>query len=363
MYAQAPRFTPRVPLSLFLFIIACLSVGTETSHSRIADSRPPPTTTHSYIRMWKWSDAAISRLGNGVTSGFDKAVAFSPDENHVAFVSGNSIWIHDIKTASRLTQPKGGHVSSIKSLAYSPDGLILAAGTGGGQVQLWEVKSGRLLDLLTRNEPASAVDTLTFSPDGNILASGTKDEIKLWDIKIRGHLATLQDRKHRIVSLAFSPDGKSLASRAEHDNVILWEVATGKKLAALKYPRHVADVYDQVTRHFNTAKLAATDVRKTAIEDVIAEFQNIIKTYAGTKYSDLALVQIGEAYMMLADEADEYWNDALDYFDRLWVKYADAPPVDAQVAKALRYAQSQVAAITSFMESNNIHRHTTGGSD
>ena len=67
--------------------------------------------------------------------------------------------------------------------------------------------------------------------------------------------------------------------------------------------------------------------------------------------------------MILADEEDKYWNDALDYFDKLWVKYTDAPPVDAQVAKALRYAQSQVATITSFMESNNIHRRTTGGSE
>ena len=156
---SSTTFHSRVPLSLFLFIIACLSVGTETSHSRIADSRPPPTTTHSYIRMWKWSDAAISRLGNGVTSGFDKAVAFSPDENHVAFVSGNSIWIHDIKTASRLTQPKGGHVSSIKSLAYSPDGLILAAGTGGGKVQLWEVKSE---------------DYSIYSPGMNLLVLSTR---------------------------------------------------------------------------------------------------------------------------------------------------------------------------------------------
>lgn len=230
MYVQAPRFTPQLPHTLFLCTIACLSVWTEISHSRVADSQPPPTTTHSDIRLWKWSDAAILRLGKGVARGPDEAVALSPDENHLAFVSGNSIWIYDIETASRLTQLNDGHASSIESLAYSPDGLVLAAGTGHGKVQFWDVKSGRLLYSLTRHAPASAVDTLTFSPDGNILASGTKDEIKLWDVKIRGHLATLQDRKHRIVALAFSPDGKTLASRDEHDNIKLWEVATGKNL-------------------------------------------------------------------------------------------------------------------------------------
>ena len=122
-----------------------------------------------------------------------------------------------------------------------------------------------------------------------------------------------------------------------------------------------ADVYIQVTGHFDRAKVAEKSVQKAAIENVIAEYQDIVETYAITKYSDLALVQIGEAYMILADEDDQYWTDALDYFDKLWIKYTEAPPVDAQVAKALRYAQSQVATITSFMESNNIHRRTTGG--
>ena len=145
-------------------------------------------------------------------------------------------------------------------------------------------------------------------------------------------------------------------------------IGSGSKGTAKAYLKDTlaalaADVYIQVTENFDKAKRAADDVQKAAIEDVIAEFQDIIKTYAGTKYSDLALVQIGEAYMILADEEDQYWNDALDYFDELWVKYTESPPVDAQVAKALRYAQSQVATITAFMESNNIHRRTTGGSE
>ena len=154
--------------------------------------------------------------------------------------------------------------------------------------------------------------------------------------------------------MAFSPDGETLASRAENDTVKLWEIATGKNLDTFKYPRHVSDVYVRAAGHFNNAKTADKDVQKAAMEGVIAEFRDIVTKYANTKYADLSLVQIGEAYMILADEDDAYWNDALDYFNKLWLKYVDEPPVDAQVAKALRFAQSQVATITSFMESNNI---------
>jgi outer membrane protein assembly factor BamD (BamD/ComL family) len=165
--------------------------------------------------------------------------------------------------------------------------------------------------------------------------------------RIRLYTVAIENYQQAIDTPGISPGSKSTAKAYLKDT-----------LAAL-----AADVYIQVTENFDKAKLAADDVQKAAIEDVIAEFQDIIKTYAGTKYSDLALVQIGEAYMILADEEDKYWNDALDYFDELWVKYTAEPPVDAQVAKALRYAQSQVATITAFMESNNIHRRTTGGSE
>ena len=360
MYVQGPPITPQLPLTLFLCTIACLSVGTEISHSRVADSQPPPTTTHSDIRMWNWSDAATFRLGKGVARGPDKAEALSPDENYLAFVSGNSIWIYDFETASRLTQLNDGHTTVIKSLAYSPNGLILAAGTGHGKVQLLDVKSGKVLDSLTRHEPDSEVYIVAFSPHGKTLASGARGGIEFWNIETRAHLVTLRGHKNRIAALAFSPNGETLAFRAEDDTVKLWEIATGKNLATFKYPRHVSVHYIRATEHFKKAKTADKDLKKTEIESVIAVFRYIVTQYADTKYADLSLVEIGKVYMILSEEEDAYLIDALDYFDKLWVKYLEEPPVDAQVAKALRYAQSQVATITSIMESNNIYRRTTG---
>ena len=145
-------------------------------------------------------------------------------------------------------------------------------------------------------------------------------------------------------------------------------ISDGSKSTAKAYMKDTlaalaADVYIQVTGHFDKAKLADKDVQKAAVESVIAEYQDMVTTYANTKYSDLSLVQIGEAYMILAEQDDAYWNDALDYFDKLWGKYTEEPPVDAQVAKALRYAQSQVATITAFMQSQNIHRRATDGGE
>ena len=123
-----------------------------------------------------------------------------------------------------------------------------------------------------------------------------------------------------------------------------------------------ADVYIQAFANFDKAKLKRGDAQKPALEKVIAEFQTIIDTYPTSTSADIALVQIGEAYMLLADTFDDdYYNDALDWFDKLWGKYAIDQPTDVQVHNALKRAQQQITAITSYMESQGIHRRTTGG--
>ena len=112
--------------------------------------------------------------------------------------------------------------------------------------------------------------------------------------------------------------------------------------------------YEQATSMLNEAKLAQGDEQKPSIEASIAEYQKIIEAYPGTKYADLGLVQIGEAYMVLADSDDAYFNEALDYFNRLWAKYETTPPVDTKVNQALTYAISQIQTIQSYMRANNL---------
>ena len=120
--------------------------------------------------------------------------------------------------------------------------------------------------------------------------------------------------------------------------------------------------YDTATAQLDTAKVTQNAADKTsAIEAVIAEFNKIIAAYPTTNYADLALVQIGEAYMVLADSDDAYYNNALDYFNRLWAKYETTPPVDTKVNQALTYAISQIQQIQNYMKSQNIQIQGGGG--
>ena len=144
-------------------------------------------------------------------------------------------------------------------------------------------------------------------------------------------------------------------------------IGTESKSTAYNYLTDTANAltfyeYEQATNMLNQAKLSRGDEQKPAIEAAIAAYTKIIETYPTTKYADLGLVQIGEAYMVLADSEDMYFNDALDYFNRLWAKYETTPPVDTKVNQALTYAISQIQTIQSYMRANNLEiRDDAGG--
>ena len=123
-------------------------------------------------------------------------------------------------------------MSPVKSVAFSPDGLILASldeDIGGNMddgdaIKLWEVETGKHIAILTDGTdfPGWAV---AFSPDGTKLASGSWDfTVKLWDVSMQKHIATFPGHIGRVSSVAFSPDGTKLASGSYDGTVLVWNI-------------------------------------------------------------------------------------------------------------------------------------------
>ncbi|MCT7970983.1 protein kinase domain-containing protein [Laspinema olomoucense] len=154
------------------------------------------------------------------------SVAFSPDGKVLASVSvDETLRLWDIATGMELCQ-FCGHSDLVNSMAFSPDGKFLASGSKDETVRLWDTATGReLYQFCGHSDP---VNSVAFSPDGKFLASGSKDKtVRLWDTATGRELNRLCGHTDSVDSVAFSPDGKFLASGSGDTTIWLWDAATG----------------------------------------------------------------------------------------------------------------------------------------
>ena len=172
---------------------------------------------------------AAGTMGRTVTS-----LAFSPDGK--ILVTGGFESKANIDIAAMMTgatsgakggkRPKGSKTPDpqdlMKDLKVEPI----------GQVQIWDVASGREIGTLKGH--GRAVGKVAFSRDGKLLATGATDNtIKIWDLASKRELTTLTGHTANIDSLDFHPDGRLLASAGEDGGTFLWDTKTGEHLLTL----------------------------------------------------------------------------------------------------------------------------------
>ena len=119
-----------------------------------------------------------------------------------------------------------GHTEKIHSIAYSPDGEIIATYSDDSTIRLWNPNSGQLLRVIDTIHGAG----LEFSPDGSILASGGGNEkvINLWNPETGALFRVLNVHHAFIGDIAFSPQGDILATGSRDGHIDIWNPKTGE---------------------------------------------------------------------------------------------------------------------------------------
>ncbi|WP_392436056.1 NB-ARC domain-containing protein [Chlorogloeopsis fritschii PCC 9212] len=225
---QEPGYTAGNILNLLRHIGTDLT-GYDFSHLTVWQADLRKVNLHNV----SFQNADLAKSVFSETFGGVMSVAFSPDGELLAAGDSNGeIHLWRITDGQKLLILPG-HTSWVVSLAFSPDSRTLVSGSSDCTIRLWDVSTGRCLK--TWREHEGEVWSVVFSPDGNLLASGSDDHtLRLWRVSTGECLRIFRGHTSWVLSIAFSLDGETLLSGSDDHTIKLWEVSKGECLRTLE---------------------------------------------------------------------------------------------------------------------------------
>ena len=171
--------------------------------------------------------ARLTAFSSGVTS-----VAFSPDGKLLAAGTKDAVQLIDVETKAivREVPTKSGQV---RAVVFSLDGMTLVTGSYQN-LSVWNAATGELVKSFKGHR--GYVTGVAFSPEGSRLATACEDEVaRVW--KLDGDETPLLFKAHKlpVTGVAWSADGKWLATSAGDETrptkageVKVWDASTGE---------------------------------------------------------------------------------------------------------------------------------------
>jgi WD40 repeat protein len=175
------------------------------------------------VALWDLASRKVRAALNTSATG----LIFSPDGRSVITV-GQGLRVWNPEAGSESASLAGSYTC----LACSPDGRLAAAGDYTGKITLWDLAKSEAAGTIQLEENPR-IYSLAFSPDGKMLAAGTGDpdpkfvkpaRIALVDLSTLEERQTLRGHRGAVQSVVFSPNGHVLFSGSQDMTVKVWDL-------------------------------------------------------------------------------------------------------------------------------------------
>ncbi len=170
------------------------------------------------------------------------ALARVPHSRRI-FFGGSDFKVHELSLDDPKLAPKelGEHASYVTGLALAGNALV--SGAYDGRLMWWDIESHARIRVIDAH--AKWIRRVVASPDGKLVASVGDDMVaRIWEAatgrlvhELRGHdESTPQHFPSMLFACAFTPDARTLATADKVGHIMIWDVESGQKVAALEAP-------------------------------------------------------------------------------------------------------------------------------
>ncbi len=185
--------------------------------------------TH-FVRLWEVATGKERRRFETARGG-TRSLAFSADGKALATGDDSArpkplLRLFDVESGKERRQIPFPDGSSVRSVAFAPDGLTVAA-SGGSSTRLFAVSNGK--ELLRLDGKAIG---LHFSANGKVLTGAVAGAIRRWGAAT-GRPLTPEGAESPVDQVLVAPDGKRVVARGQDGDVHVWDGRTGAHLRRL----------------------------------------------------------------------------------------------------------------------------------